>query len=822
MSQFERQRKKLKLRHSMMQKLCYGMLEGDDVIVNKDGSLTCCFNYCGDDIQVMSQDHQAQICERYSRAASQYWQEDLLIEADFIRYEATEYQAGTHFPDNVSALIDIERQLQFEQSGRIFQNKVTYSFTLRETNEIPVGVKKLVIETDEGIKEKTLQERIQDFKEKLDQFISYVTHGRAYQYRKLSGDALVTYLNTCLTHQTRTIKAPAHKLFLDSYLAQDFIAGMEPVIAGKKVRVITVDMLPDHIQVMLMDELNRLSLPFRFHSRFMLLSQNEAAKYLKRLQRTWSSKAIGLMGMITNAMGGNAKINESAARNQFDIQECQHENDAKEVKFGWYNLVFVLMDEDSETLNQQTQDLIKVLENHNLQLRIENVNATEAYLGSLPAHGGYNVRMNLMDSRVWSATLPLSAIYSGEIYCPNPYYPKKAPALLYGLTDLNNIYHFNNSVNDVGHSLILGPTGAGKTTLLNLIMAQHRKYDHSRQIVLDCNYSSLIAITAMEGRYVKVSEEGELISNDQQHQLALFEGIENKTQCEAVINWCVDLFTLQGVAMTTEHQAEIRAAVERMKTLPEKLRCFSNMVFDSPELRATFKELRQTLFGQLINGTQDFLSDQQLLGIEVGQLRNVLPEKQLQPFIQLLLNKLTRIFEDRLPTLLILDEAWLFLDHPVFAHKIKEWLKTLRKLNVAVIFASQSLADIAECSITSVLIESCVTKIYLPNADADKHASITKLYEQFGLTPQECSLLANSTPKKDYYIKQAQGSRLVDFNLGELALQFLSLDKKSDRELFQKIYQKNNPHWLVNYLNEKQLVEAASVAEQLIEEKVSA
>ena len=42
------------------------------------------------------------------------------------------------------------------------------------------------------------------------------------------------------------------------------------------------------------------------------------------------------------------------------------------------------------------------------------------------------------------------------------------------------------------------------------------------------------------------------------------------------------------------------------------------------------------------------------------------------------------------PTLLILDEAWIFLDHPLFAARIREWLKVLRKKNVAVVFATQS------------------------------------------------------------------------------------------------------------------------------------
>ena len=73
---------------------------------------------------------------------------------------------------------------------------------------------------------------------------------------------------------------------------------------------------------------------------------------------------------------------------------------------------------------------------------------------------------------------------------------------------------------------------------------------------------------------------------------------------------------------------------------------------------------------------------------------------------------------DGRPTLLVLDEAWLFLDQGAFAAKIREWLKTLRKFNVAVVFATQSLADIARSSIAPALIESCPTRVFLPNPDA--------------------------------------------------------------------------------------------------------
>ena len=73
---------------------------------------------------------------------------------------------------------------------------------------------------------------------------------------------------------------------------------------------------------------------------------------------------------------------------------------------------------------------------------------------------------------------------------------------------------------------------------------------------------------------------------------------------------------------------------------------------------------------------------------------------------------------DGRPTLLIVDEGWLALDDEGFSSQLREWLKTLRKFNVAVVFATQSLADVARSSIAPALIESCPTRIFLPNPDA--------------------------------------------------------------------------------------------------------
>ena len=116
------------------------------------------------------------------------------------------------------------------------------------------------------------------------------------------------------------------------------------------------------------------------------------------------------------------------------------------------------------------------------------------------------------------------------------------------------------------------------------------------------------------------------------------------------------------------------------------------------------------------------------------------------PVLTYLFHRLEERFDGR-PTLLVLDEAWLFLDNPLFAARIREWLKVLRKKNVAVIFATQSLADIADSSIAPAIIESCPQRIFLPN-DRAVEPQARAAYERFGLNERQIELIARATPKR--------------------------------------------------------------------------
>jgi len=181
--------------------------------------------------------------------------------------------------------------------------------------------------------------------------------------------------------------------------------------------------------------------------------------------------------------------------------------------------------------------------------------------------------------------------------------------------------------------------------------------------------------------------------------------------------------------------------------------------------------------GSLLDADRDRLGTADVQGFEMEELM------ASRAAVLAVLGYLFARFDERFdgaPTLLILDEAWLFLDDPVFAARIRQWLKTLRKKNVSVIFATQSLADIKDSSIAPAIVESCASRIFLPNPQATE-PQIRTIYEGFGLNTRQIEIVATAQPKRDYYYQSQLGNRLFDLDLGPVALAFAGASTPQDQ-----------------------------------------
>ena len=148
------------------------------------------------------------------------------------------------------------------------------------------------------------------------------------------------------------------------------------------------------------------------------------------------------------------------------------------------------------------------------------------------------------------------------------------------------------------------------------------------------------------------------------------------------------------------------------------------------------------------------------------------------------------------------------LGHKVFREKIREWLKTLRRANCCVVMATQSLSDAANSGIFDVLIESCPTKILLPNEEADKGGSPTHpgprdLYQMMGLNETEIGILKTAQKKKHYYYTSTEGRRLFDLALKPIALAFVGVSDKDQLRRVRHLAEQYRDAWPFVWLEER-------------------
>jgi type IV secretion system protein TrbE len=109
-----------------------------------------------------------------------------------------------------------------------------------------------------------------------------------------------------------------------------------------------------------------------------------------------------------------------------------------------------------------------------------------------------------------------------------------------------------------------------------------------------------------------------------------------------------------------------------------------------------------------------------------------------------------------------------------------------------VVFATQSLADVAGSSIAPAIIESCPQRIFLPNDRAIEPQS-RAAYDAFGLNARQIELIARATPKRQYYLQSARGNRLFELGLGPVALTFCGASDPTSQKQIDAVLSEYGP-----------------------------
>jgi type IV secretion/conjugal transfer VirB4 family ATPase len=788
----------------------YDAMIADGVLLLSDGSLLAGWRYRGPDMQSRTPQEMAALSAQLNGVLrlGGGW----MIQVDLIRTAAPGYPGPGAFPDPVTAMIDEERRGQFMAEGAHYEAEYVMLVSYQPPIEAEERVRGWMFEGPGGGAGGAMR-TLEFFEERIASIEGSL--GRLLNIERLRGAADGDNL---LRHVRRTIAGEDHPVGLpvvpaclqDVIGAVEFVGGIHPRVGGRHVRVLAIDGFPAFSYPGILRELDQLPVELRWHTRFLLLDPTEGEHQIKQVRKKWHSRTRGWMDVVLNRVG---PLNQHAQKMTADAELAAGEASSGDVQFGYYASCVVLMDSDLSRVEAAASLVSKTVRGLGFACRMETVNAVEAFLGTLPGDGYRNVRRQLLHTLNLADMLPITSVWTGARENPSPLMPPHSPPLLVAATTGQTPFRFHLHAEglSVGHTVLFGPTGAGKSTFLALIAAQWMRYPAARVIAFDKGHSLYALTSGTGGSFYDVG--GPELS------FCPLAHLDEPGEAEWAVEWVEDLCELQGLHVTPPtREAIVRGlallAHSPSRTLTELVANIQNS--DVREALRHYTIESPGSLGSLIDADHDNLHDGRMLCYEMGELMARGPAAVI-PVLTYLFHRIERSL-DGSPVLLIIDEAWVFLGHERFREKVRDWLKTMRKNNGAVLLATQNLSDIAGTPIADVIFGNCPTKVLLPGQMASPAAE-AYLRAQLGLNDQEIRNLATALPRRDYYVISPTGRRMIQLGLGPVALSFTGAASREDRAAIRALAA-HDPHcWPAAWLRSRNLPAWADYYEQMSKEE---
>jgi len=806
--------------------LNWAALVDEGIVQTKSGALLAGFFYQGKDIASSTDSERNYIAQRVNTALARLgsgW----VSWHDAVRIAAPAYSPRnhSHFPDPITQAIDEERRRHFMAEGELFESHYALTFMYTPPTRRNSRVADFVYDDDTEEAEAPATKILAHFEKSLGDIEDAL--GDLFGMRRMQSfevldrsqasvrrDELVNFLNFTLTGFSDPINVPDPAMYLDSYLGlAELWPGDTPRLGDQFIQVIAIAGFPSESTPNILSILDALPIAYRWSTRFIYLDQNEALAALGSFRRKWRQKMTGLGAQVFRTK--NATVNHDAVSMAGEVDAAITETHSGWVTYGYYTGNVVLLGFNRTTLSDQARTVAREITRLGFAARVETVNTVEAWLGTLPGHALPNIRRPLLHTRNLADLLPLASVWPGLHQNPCPLYPQPAPPLMHVATTGSTPLRLNLHHGDVGHGLVFGPTGGGKSVLANLIMAQCRRYPNASITAFDKGRSMYALASATGAKHY------DLAGDTGSPGLCPLSYLETESDAAWAEEWLSTCFALQVNRPPTPRQREEihRALILlRQSAHGRSLTDFVATVQD-PELRSAMANYTiDGTLGSLLDARDDGLADSAFMVFEIEELMG-LGEKNLIPVLLYLFRRFERSLKGQ-PAYLFLDEAWIMLGHPVFRDKIREWLKVLRKANCAVVLLTQSLSDAVNSGILDVLLESCPTKILLPNEEADKAGSGQVLgprdfYTLVGLNDAEIDILKNAQKKRHYYYISPAGRRLFELCLGPVALSFVAVSDKTTLAHLRDLRAQHGTRWPFVWLQERGIHHESEFASEI-------
>jgi type IV secretion system protein VirB4 len=768
--------------------LPWAALIAPGVVLQKDAVLQQTIAFRGPDLASSNRPELVSAVARVNNALRRLgsgWA--MFVEAQ--RNEVTSYPPS-RWSSPAAWIVDVERRDHLQRAGARFESSYYLTFTWR----LPADHQQRAVALFyDDPRQTDVNERFQrdlaHFLKAVNEVVDIMS-GVFTEVRVLDDDETLTYLHSTVSIHRHVMHRPEVPMYLDGLLTDmAFTSGDVPMLGDHYIPTCTVNGFPATTVPGILDQLNHLGFAYRWVTRFLFLDKQDSRAELERYRRGWFQQRKSLLTLVREEAikQESALVNNAAALKASDADAALQVLGEDLAGFGYLTTTVTVWDREYETACRKLQVVKQVIQSNGFSVVDETLNAREAWLGSLPGHTTPNVRRPIVSTLNVAHVMPVSATWAGD--AENRHLLEQAGVgtpHVYCSTAGSTPFRLHLAVGDVGHTLVIGPTGAGKSTLLALLALQWLRYPGAQVLLFDKDRSARAATLAVGGTLYEPGDD---------HASAAFQPlgrIDDRTERLWAEQFVLSLLAAQHVRESPEIKARIDDALRSLASAPRRQRTLSVLTGMLPPALGT--ALRPyTLsgsFGQIFDGDHNDIVASSWQMFEMGHLM-ALGAQAVVPALEYLFHRAEERFTGR-PTLLILDEAWLFLRHPVFAGRLQAWLKTLRKKNVYAVLATQDIADAISSPIIDTILSACPTKIYLPNDEA-LTPQMASAYAKFGLTGTELELLAQAQKKRDYYYRSVNGRRVFSLDLGPVALAFAGMSAPDDQRTLDDIVRTVEP-----------------------------
>jgi type IV secretion/conjugal transfer VirB4 family ATPase len=788
------------------------------VLMQKDGSLVCCWRFEGLNF-VGVPVAEANVHGRHLNRALLPFADSCVFHFDAVRRPTYGHPATVHGAGALCTLIDAERRRAYAQ-GQRFETATVATMTWLPPRAQEERFERLLVKNQRVATEGWVRH--------LERFLKMATIleerlGHRLSMRRLSTPAMLSHLYFCISGRHQPLLAPMDGVGVDTLLAPaDYEGGRRPKIGHRHVRVVSWDGFPPEGNVGSLDRLLHLPFECRWSTRVKVLGRAAGEKEIRRQQlgffesRTPASQLLR-KSMASGAPSAQEQEDERLFQDSFarlmalSGQEAAADNQSGSVRAVRYDGAVVLHDASEARIDENAATVVKELSDAGFNAFVETWGANSAFFGSLPGNGSDNLRQPLLTTRNAIDLGPFTSIWAGDGRVSSSLL--HAPALMRTDGPGGTALWFNPWVGDVAHTLVFGATGAGKSTLIGALATAFRaRYAGAQVFGFDRGASSFLLTRAVGGDF------HELRPGEEGTGFQPFAHLDRPGEAAWAAEWLETIAELQGVRMTPRHRESIRDALDSLAGRRPRMRTFTQFMGqlqdESGELVKAFSVYTaQGPYGDLFDCVEEVRAHG---AWEVTDLHHVvsLGPKVTIPTLLYRFHRLEERFNPAVPTFLWIDEAWLALMHSRFGPKIGDWAVTLRKYNVWLLLAMQSVSQILEVDllIRNALLESCKTRIFLPNPRA-RETHIAGAYRSVGLDDAEIDVLADAEQKREYLFANELGKQLFDLALTPAAKAFLfgraGMDTEATRSRIQALRETAGDDWPAAWLRESGLRDAA-------------